>query len=290
MDVGMMFEQMMVSVDRIFEVLDYEVDIKDKPDAVELSDLKGHVKFEHVNFEYLPGEPVLKDICLEVKPGQMVALVGHTGCGKTTLTSLLMRCFDVKEGSIEVDGHDLRDVKLRSLRSQIGQVLQDSVLFNMSLKDNLCYGRLDATEREIIDAAWVGEIHEFIMRTQNGYDTKVGDAGIKLSVGEKQRLAIARAVLTDPSILILDEATSSLDSLSEALIQKAMANVLKGRTSFVIAHRLSTIVNADLIVVMDEGEIVEMGNHEELLELPDGKYRKLYEHQFEGNQEDAAAD
>lgn len=290
MDVGMMFEQMMVSVDRIFEVLDYEVDIEDKPDAVELSALKGHVKFEHVNFEYQPGEPVLKDICLEVQPGQMVALVGHTGCGKTTLTSLLMRYFDVKDGSIQVDGHDLRDVKLRSLRSQVGQVLQDSVLFNMSLKDNLRYGRLDATEREIIDAAWVGEIHEFIMRTRNGYDTKIGDDGIKLSVGEKQRLAIARAVLTDPSILILDEATSSLDSLSEALIQKAMANVLKGRTSFVIAHRLSTIVNADLIVVMDQGEIVEIGNHEDLLELPDGKYRQLYEHQYSGNEEEVAAE
>ena len=151
-------------------------------------------------------------------------------------------------------------------------------------------GRMDATEREIIDAAWVGEIHEFIMRTRNGYDTKIGDDGIKLSVGEKQRLAIARAVLTDPSILILDEATSSLDSLSEALIQKAMANVLKGRTSFVIAHRLSTIVNADLIVVMDQGEIVEIGNHVDLLELPDGKYRQLYEHQYSGNEEEVAAE
>ncbi|MDA0748108.1 MAG: ABC transporter ATP-binding protein [bacterium] len=285
MDVGMMYEQMMISVDRIYEVLDYEADITDKPNAPVLPPIQGHVKFDHVHFEYIAGEPVLKDVCLEVQPGQMVALVGHTGCGKTTLTSLLMRYFDVKSGSISVDGYDIRDVKLDSLRRQLGQVLQDSVLFNMSLRDNLRYGRRDAPMAEVIEAARVGEIHEFIMRTADGYDTKVGDDGIKLSVGEKQRLAIARAVLTNPRVMILDEATSSLDSLSEALIQKAMANVLKGRTSFVIAHRLSTIVNADLIVVMDQGEIVEKGSHEELLEKPDGKYRQLYEQQFAGQEQ-----
>ncbi|MDP6779765.1 MAG: ABC transporter ATP-binding protein [Candidatus Latescibacteria bacterium] len=279
------FERMKVSVDRIYEILNWPIEIADKPDAVELPRPRGHVRFDQVSFEYVSGEPVLKDIRLEVPAGTMVALVGHTGCGKTTLTSLLMRFYDVKEGAITVDGHDLRDVQLRSLRRQIGQVLQDSVLFNMSIRDNLKYGRLDATDEEIMGAARIGEIHEFIMRTAQGYDTKLGEDGIKLSVGEKQRLSIARAVLTDPAILILDEATSSLDSLSEALIQKAMANVMEGRTAFVIAHRLSTIISANMIVVMDHGEIKEVGTHAELLEKPDGMYRKLYEQQYAGLEE-----
>ena len=196
----------------------------------------------------------------------------------------------MNKGSIRIDGHDIRNVQLRSLRTQIGQVLQDSVLFDASIRENLVYGNPDATEAEIIAAARVGEIHEFIVRTADGYDTLLGDEGIKLSVGEKQRLAIARAVLTNPGILILDEATSSLDSLSEALIQKAMANVLEGRTSFVIAHRLSTIVNSDKIVVMDGGEILEVGNHEALLQKQGGRYKELYEQQFAGTSEDIAAD
>ncbi len=285
------FEQMMISVDRIFEVLDHEIEIKDKPDAIEIPRIEGHVAFEDVWFEYEEGEPVIRGISLDVKAGEMVALVGHTGCGKTTLTSLIMRFFDVTKGRITIDGHDIRDVKIGPMRKQIGQVLQDSVMFNCSIRDNLTYGKMDATEEEIIAAARVGEIHEFIVRTTDGYDTMIGDEGIKLSVGEKQRLSIARAVLTNPSVLILDEATSSLDSLSEALIQKAMANVLKGRTSFVVAHRLSTIVNADRIVVMDQGKIVESGRHEELLANPDGRYRELYEQQFSGAaEEDVAAD
>ncbi len=287
---AMRFEQMMISVDRIYEILDYEVDIVEKPNAPALAPVKGGVEFENVEFEYNEGEPVIKGVSLSVEPGEMVALVGHTGCGKTTLTSLLMRFYDVTGGSIRIDGHDIRDVQLRSLRTQIGQVLQDSVLFDASIRENLVYGNPDATEAEIIAAARVGEIHEFIVRTADGYDTLLGDEGIKLSVGEKQRLAIARAVLTDPGILILDEATSSLDSLSEALIQKAMANVLEGRTSFVIAHRLSTIVNSDKIVVMDGGEILEVGNHETLLQKPDGRYKELYEQQFSGASEDIAAD
>lgn len=284
------FEQMMISVDRIYEVLDYEVDIVEKPDAPNLGPVAGAVEFEDVRFEYNEDEPVIKGVSLKVEPGEMVALVGQTGCGKTTLTSLLMRFYDVSDGAIRIDGHDIRDVRLRSLRTQIGQVLQDSVLFDASIRENLVYGNPDATEADIIAAARVGEIHEFIIRTADGYDTILGDEGIKLSVGEKQRLAIARAVLTDPGILILDEATSSLDSLSEALIQKAMANVLEGRTSFVIAHRLSTIVNADKIVVMDSGKIVEVGDHETLLEKPDGRYKELYEQQFAGAVEDVVAD
>ena len=284
------FEQMMISVDRIYEILDHEIEVKDKPDALVLNKVAGRVEFDDVWFEYEEGEPVIRGVNLVVEPGEMVAFVGHTGCGKTTLTSLLMRYFDLKQGRILIDGHDLRDVKIGPLRRQIGQVLQDSVMFNSTIRENLVYGNANATERDIIAAARVGEIHEFIARTMDGYDTQIGDEGIKLSVGEKQRLSIARAVLTDPSVLILDEATSSLDSLSEALIQKAMANVLKGRTSFVVAHRLSTIVNASKIVVMDAGQIVECGRHEELLAKPDGRYRELYEQQFAGVIEEEAAD
>ena len=284
---AMQMQTMLVSVERILEVLEFPIDISDKMNAIPLPPVRGHVKFEDVQFEYKAGEPVIKGINLEVQPGQVVALVGHTGCGKTTLTSLLMRFFDVNGGSIKIDGHDIRDVKIRSLRTQIGQVLQDSVMFNETIGENLKYGRPDATDAELIEAARIAEIHEFIMRTPSGYDTMLGDEGVKLSVGEKQRLAIARAVLTDPAILILDEATSSLDSLSEALIQKAMANVLKGRTSFAIAHRLSTIVNADIIVVMDQGEIVELGNHQTLIEIPNGRYRQLYEQQFAGSVSEA---
>ncbi len=285
--IAMRLQSVMVSVDRVLEILDFPIEIKDKEDAVALPPIKGHIKFEDVHFEYKEGEPVLKGINLEVQPGQMVALVGHTGCGKTTLTSLLMRFYDVKEGCITIDGHDLRDVKLRTLRTQIGQVLQDSVMFDGTIRENLLYGRADATDAELIEATRIAEIHEFIMRTPEGYDSMLGKDGIKLSVGEKQRLAIARAVLTNPSVLILDEATSSLDSLSEALIQKAMTRVLKGRTSFAIAHRLSTIVNADIIVVMDHGEIVEQGTHSELLQIPDGRYRQLYEQQAAGSIEEA---
>ncbi len=279
---AMQFQTMLVSVERILEVLEWPIEIADKPGSKPLPPIKGHVVFENVWFEYKPGEPVLKGINLEIQPGQLVALVGHTGCGKTTLTSLLMRYFDVKQGSIRIDGYELCDVKLRTLRTQIGQVLQDSVMFNMSIRDNLLYGRPNAPDEDLINVARIAEIHEFIMRTSYGYDTMLGDEGIKLSVGEKQRLAIARAILTNPGILILDEATSSLDSLSEALIQKAMANVLKGRTSFAIAHRLSTIVNADVIVVMDQGQIVETGRHDQLLHIPDGKYRQLYQQQHAG--------
>jgi subfamily B ATP-binding cassette protein MsbA len=279
-EIANQLERTMVSASRIFEVMDQAPEVQDRPGAVPLPPIVGHVRFEDVCFEYLPGKPVLRGINLEAPPGATVALVGHTGCGKTTLTSLLLRFYDVKSGRITVDGHDVRDVKVRSLRKQIGQVLQDSVVFNTTLRDNIRFGKPDATDAEIIEAAKIAEIHDFIVRTPEGYDTVLGERGVKLSVGEKQRLAIARAVITDPGILVLDEATASLDSNSEALIQKALQRVLQNRTSFVIAHRLSTIVNADLIVVMDAGEVLETGRHFELLSRPGSFYKHLYEQQY----------
>jgi len=274
------FQQTAVSADRIFEILDAEPDVKEAEDAKPIVITKGHVKFEHVWFSYVPGEPVLKDINLEIEPGMTVAFVGHTGCGKTTMASLLLRFYDPQSGRITIDGQDISKVTLRSLRSQIGVVLQDTVLFNVSIKENIRYGKRNASDDEIIRAAKIAEIHDFIESRPEGYDTIIGEGGISLSGGQKQRIAIARAVLTDPKILILDEATSSLDSESEALIQKALRNVMEGRTSFVIAHRLSTIVNADLIVVMDKGRIIEVGPHRELVTKVDGFYRQLFEQQY----------
>lgn len=279
-EVSNLLEQTSVSVERIFEVLDTEPEIVERPKAQNLSNVQGHVHFKNVHFAYVPGEPVLQGVDLEVPAGSTVALVGHTGCGKTTLTSLLMRFYDVTEGSIEIDGIDIRDVTLRSLRRNIGAVLQESILFHTTIFENLKYGDREATPMQVIQAARDAEVHEFVISQVDGYDTIVGEGGIVLSVGEKQRLAIARAILTQPGIMILDEATSSLDSRSEALIQKALTRVMEGRTSFIIAHRLATIVNADFIVVMDKGRIKEFGSHEELMKLPDGDYRQLYEEQF----------
>ncbi|MSS70744.1 MAG: ABC transporter ATP-binding protein [Candidatus Latescibacteria bacterium] len=279
-EIANQIERTMVSVNRIFEILDQDPEVQDRPGATALPPIVGHVRFEDVGFDYIPGKFVLKGIHLNVPPGTTVALVGHTGCGKTTLTSMLLRFYDVKSGRITIDGHDVRDVKVKSLRRQIGQVLQDSVVFNSTLGDNIRYGKPDATEAEVIEAARIAEIHDFILHTPDGYDTVLGERGIKLSVGEKQRLGIARAVITDPGILVLDEATASLDSRSEALIQKALQRVMQDRTSFVIAHRLSTIVNADLIVVMDAGEILETGRHFELLSKPGSFYKHLYEQQY----------
>ncbi len=223
---------------------------------------------------------MLRKINLEVPAGSTVALVVHTGCGKTTLTSLLMRFYDPQGGCIEIDGVDISKVTLRSLRRQIGAVLQESILFRASVKENLCYGDPAASGLAVIEATRAAEVHEFVLSKPDAYDSVIGEGGVHMSVGEKQRISIARAILTNPGILILDEATSSLDSRSEHLIQKALDNVMKDRTSFVIAHRLSTIVNADLIVVMDEGRIIETGSHAELLQAPDGSYRQLYEEQF----------
>jgi subfamily B ATP-binding cassette protein MsbA len=272
-------EQVMVSVDRIFEVLNTEPDIKEKADAAVLPAVTGHIEFDHVTFGYKADEPVIKDVYLNIPAGKMVALVGHTGCGKTTLTTLLMRLWDIQEGAIRVDGHDVRDVSLSSLRRRIGIVLQDPLLFNATIAENLRYGYPEATMEEVTEAAKAAEIHDMIVSQPGGYETELGgESGIKLSVGEKQRMAIARAIITNPGILVLDEATSSLDSESEMLIQKALARVMKDRTSLVIAHRLSTIIEADVIVVMDQGRVIESGSHAELVRK-EGHYAQLFHQQ-----------
>jgi len=264
---------------RIFGTLDTEPNIKDGVDAIELPSIEGAVKYNRVWFEYEPGQPVIKGVNLDVKPGQMVALVGQSGSGKTTMINLLSRHYDVKDGQITVDGHDLRKVRVASLRRQVGVVIQETVLFNTTIRENIRYGRLEATDEEVDEAARAANIAHVIEALPKGYETRIGEEGIKLSGGEKQRIAIARAILSDPRILVLDEATSSLDSETETLIQGALDRLMEGRTSFVIAHRLSTIVKADIIVVMEKGEIREAGSHKELLEKG-GIYAGLYNQQF----------
>lgn len=264
---------------RIFRTLDTPNEVMDQPGALPMPPIQGRVHFENVWFEYEPGQPVLKGIELDVQPGQMVALVGFSGSGKTTMASLLLRHYDPTSGRITIDGVDLRETQLLSYRRQVGVVQQESILFNTSVFDNIRYGRPDATEAEVHAAAQAASIHEAILGLPDGYETKIGEEGVKLSVGEKQRVAIARALLADPKILILDEATSSLDSQTEALLQSALDNLMAGRTSFVIAHRLSTIIKADVIVVLEKGIVTEQGTHEELLEN-NGLYSRLYREQF----------
>jgi subfamily B ATP-binding cassette protein MsbA len=266
-----------VSVDRISELLEEEPDIQSAPDARALPPIRGEVEFRNVYFQYESSKPLYRGFSLKVEPGMTVALVGPTGCGKTSLTSLLMRYWDIQGGEILIDGTDIRSVTLESLRSQFGVVLQDPIVFDGSLADNIAYGTPTAGLEQIEEAAKAAEIYDLATSLPESFDTVLGTEGVKLSVGEKQRVSIARAILKDPAILIMDEATSSLDSYSEALIQKALARVLKGRTSFVVAHRLSTITAADMIVVMDNGAIVEQGSHGELMSLPDGLYRGLYQ-------------
>ncbi len=265
-----------VAVERLFELFKEAPEITEKPDAREIKQLSGKVHFEHVHFHYEPATPVIKDFHLHVEPGQTVALIGPTGCGKSTILSLLMRFFDVTGGQLLLDGIDIRELKLFSLRKQFGIVLQDPLLFNISITENIRFSRPDATMEEIEAAAKVAEIHDFILTLPDGYETELGREGVELSVGQKQRITIARAVVSDPAILIMDEATSSLDSDSEQAIQRAMDRVLKNRTCFVVAHRLSTIRNADRIVLLDQGIIAEIGNHDELMQKPDGRYRDLY--------------
>lgn len=264
---------------RIFYTLDTKPNVTDKPDAQPLPAIRGDVHFDHVWFEYEEGQPVIKGVDLEIKAGQMVAFVGQSGSGKTTMVNLLQRNYDVTTGQILVDGYDIRDVQLKSLRQQIGVVIQETILFNTTIRENIRYGKLDATDEEVEEAARAGNIAHVIEALPRGYDTKIGEDGIKLSGGEKQRIAIARALLSNPRILILDEATSSLDSETESLIQEALDRLMTGRTSIVIAHRLSTIVKADIIVVMEKGNIREKGSHTELLELG-GIYASLYNQQF----------
>ncbi len=269
--------EIFVSVRRVVQVLEEKPRITSKPGAPPMCRGTGRVEFRNVRFGYAPDLPLYRGLNLVVEPGETAALVGHTGCGKTTLTSLLMRYWDIQGGEILIDGVDIREVQVRSLRELFGVVLQDPVVFDGTVAQNIAYGMHDATEAEIVEAARAAEIHDMVMRLPDGFGTEIGTNGIKLSVGEKQRLSIARAIVKDPLILMMDEATSSLDSESEALIQRALGRVLSGRTSFVVAHRLSTIVNADKIVVMDNGAIVELGRHQDLMQIEGGTYRRLYE-------------
>ena len=269
----------LAAAERVFELLDIEPEIQDAPDAMELPKLKGQVRFENVSFSYDSDQQVLQDINLLASPGQTIAIVGPTGAGKTTMVNLLMRFYDVTSGKITLDGYDVRGVTQHSLRSQMGMVLQEPFLFSGSVQENIRYGRLDATPEDVEAAAKAANAHEFITRLPEGYATQVGERGSMLSQGQRQLISIARAILADPRILILDEATASVDTRTEVLIQKALNNLLKGRTSFVIAHRLSTVRNADLVAVVDESWIVERGTHAELLDKG-GLYADLYRRQF----------
>jgi ATP-binding cassette, subfamily B, bacterial MsbA len=276
------FREAVGAIQRVFEILDTEPAVADAPNAGILPPVEGAITFDRVSFSYENDVSVLKDISLEIAPGEIIALVGPSGAGKSTLFNLIPRFYDPTEGAIAIDGVDTRTVTQQSLRAQIGLVPQETILFGSTICDNIAYGRLDATEAEIIDAAKAAKAHTFIVETPKGYDTVVGERGIKLSGGQRQRLAIARAILKDPRILLLDEATSSLDSESEELVQEALNRLMQGRTSVIIAHRLSTIRNAHRIVVLDQGRIVEMGDHETLM-TQNGLYAHLYSLQFRTN-------
>ena len=270
----------MASVERIYEIMDTKSDIEDKPDAPPLPPISGAVSFDHVTFSYDSDKVVLRDVSFEVKPGQTIALVGPTGAGKSTVVNLLSRFYDVTGGAVRVDGHDIRDVQLTSLRRQMSVMMQDSFIFSGDIMENIRYGRLDATDEEVIEAAKAVHAHDFIMQMDKGYKTEVNERGSSLSVGQKQLISFARALLNDPKILILDEATSSIDTHTELLIQRALDVLLKNRTSFVIAHRLSTIRNADTIMVIDDGNISESGNHDQLIKIEGGHYKMLTDAQY----------
>jgi ATP-binding cassette subfamily B protein len=272
----------MAGAERIFDILETESTVTDSPDAYELPQIEGYVEYRHVNFAY--GEkPILTDVNFKVNPGETIALVGPTGAGKTTITSLLCRQYDARGGSILIDGHEITKVTLPSLRSQIGVVLQDSFLFPGTIMENIRYGRLDATDLEVEEAARVVGVYDFVMEMPKGFDTEVREGGSNLSSGQKQLLSFARALLADPRILILDEATSSVDTATEILIQDALRKLFKGRTSFVVAHRLSTIAEANRIMVIQDGIIAESGTHHELLAIESGLYKKLHDMQYAAN-------
>jgi ABC-type multidrug transport system fused ATPase/permease subunit len=276
------------SAERIFEVLDASSEVVDKPDASELGAVKGHVRYEDVSFGYGKGYQVIQKINIDAQPGQTIALVGAVGSGKTTVVHLLPRFYDLTSGRITIDGQDIRDVTLSSLRANLGIVMQDAFLFNASMRDNIAYGKSDATEDQIVAAAKVARLHDFIMGLPDAYDSWVGERGITLSGGQRQRLAIARTILLDPRILILDDSTSSVDMETEYLIQQAMGELLSNRTAFVIAHRLQTVRNADVILVLQEGKIVEQGDHDTLLAKA-GLYSEIYDAQLRDQEETAAA-
>ena len=269
----------MSAAERIFVTLDTEPRIADAPDAIELRHVKGEIVFNHATFGYNPNRRVLKDINIHVEPGKTLAIVGPTGAGKSTIAKLLSRFYELQKGTITVDGYDIRKVTLSSLHNQMGVVLQEPFLFSGTIMENIKYGKLDATDEEVEQVAKIVGIHEFISSLPQGYRTSVGERGIRLSVGQRQLVSFARALLSDPPILILDEATSSVDPYTELKIKKALTTLLKNRTSFVIAHRLSTVRNADNIIVIDKGKIIEEGNHKELMKEK-GMYYRLYKKQF----------
>jgi subfamily B ATP-binding cassette protein MsbA len=277
-------QQALAAAQRVFDIIDTKALITNKKDAVELGDLERGIEFKKVRFDYQPGHAVLDDIDLDIKKGTIVAFVGSSGAGKTTMVNLIPRFFDVTDGAILIDGHDLRDVSVRSLRQQIGIVTQEIFLFHDTIRNNIAYGQTEAPMEDVERAAKAAYAHDFIMATQEGYETMIGERGIKLSGGQRQRLSIARAIMKDPAILIFDEATSALDTESEIMVQKALENLMENRTTFVIAHRLSTILHADLIVTLDGGKIVEYGPHEELL-AKGGIYSRLFELQFSNTPE-----
>lgn len=282
-EIGVRFDLLqaaMASAERIFGIIETEELVKDRSDAIELPPISGRVEFDQVEFSYLPDQPVLHKVSFAIEPGQTFALVGATGAGKTTMVNLLYRFYDIASGSIRVDGYDVRTVTQRSLRSQMGLVLQDPFLFRGSIHQNIAYGRSGASREEVIAAAKTANLHESILAMDYGYDTYVNERGSQLSVGQRQLISFARALLIDPRILVLDEATSSVDTKTEVLVQSALAKLIKGRTSIVIAHRLSTIQNADQILVVDAGQIIERGTHEQLL-AQHGHYRRMYEIGFE---------